>query len=252
VEAHRAGDRTASDAAFHLDALRAHGDALHERLTTLARRVSEATDWELADVDEGGRLTYGTDQLPVRAELLPAIAEVAALTRALREVDDPTQHAVMITLSPLEGVGSSKVGLITSLAYAYSTARGRVEARAPSATISPRVALKVVGLSVRSFFEHEEGVHLWHTPDGPPMIAVVRVRPALPGESPEDALAALGGDFDPTLRVVRSIRYDPTRRPGPLTLEDYVMGTTRAVSASRVTDPLPALWMARMAREEEA
>ncbi len=252
VEAHRAGDRAASDSAFHLDALRAHGDALHERLTTLARRVSEATDWELAEVDAEGRLTYGTDKLPVRAELVAAIAEVAALTRALREVDDPTQHAVMITLSPLEGVGSAKVGLVNALAYVYGRARGRLEASASDSVRGQRSALKLVGLSVRSFFEHEEGVHLWHTPDGPPMIAVVRVRPALAGETPEDALAALDRDFDPTLRVVRSIRYDPTRRPGPLTLEDYVMGTTRAVSASRVTDPLPALWMARMAREAEA
>ena len=36
------------------------------------------------------RITLTPDRVPMRAELLSAIAEVTALTRSLREVDDPT------------------------------------------------------------------------------------------------------------------------------------------------------------------
>jgi hypothetical protein len=107
-------------------------------------------------------------------------------------------------------------------------------------------------LSVRSFFEHEQGVHLWHTPDEAPQLVVVRVRPAAPGETAIDAYAAMGPETGADLRVVRAIRYDPTRRPGPLSLEDYVMGTARVMNAMSLVDPLPALWMSRMARVEVA
>ncbi|MBK6530583.1 MAG: ATP-dependent Clp protease ATP-binding subunit [Deltaproteobacteria bacterium] len=256
VDEHRAGSPEASDALFHLDALRARGDALHEHLASLSRRVSEATDWELTDVDETGRITLTPDRVPMRAELLSAIAEVTALTRSLREVDDPTQHSVIITLTRLEGMhgGSSAPGLLEALAAAYGVARGSVESAAATPAGTPpearRAALRLVGLSVRAFFEHEQGVHLWHTPDEAPELVVVRVRPARSGETAADALSAIVPETGEALRVVRSIRYDPTRRPGPLSLEDYVMGTARVMSASSVTDPLPALWMTRMAREE--
>ena len=256
VDEHRAGSPEASEALFHLDALRARGVALHEHLASLSRRVSEATDWELTDVDETGRITLTSDRVPMRAELLSAIAEVAAFKRALREVDDPTQHAVIITLSRLEGMhgGSSAAGLLEALGWAYSAARGTVEASAYTPPGTPpesrRMALRVVGLSVRSFFEHEQGVHLWHTPDEAPELVVVRVRPASRGETAAEALAAIAPETGAELRVVRSIRYDPARQPGPLSLEDYVMGTARVMNASSLTDPLPALWMTRMAREE--
>ena len=258
VDEHRAGSAAASDALFDLDALRAHGDALHDRLTSLARRVSEATDWELTDVDVLGRITHAPDRVPMRAELLAAIAEVTALSRALREVDDPTQHAVMITLARMEGMhgGAAGAGLLDALTRAYAAARGTLESSAitPPGTApeARRAALRVVGLSVRSFFELEQGVHLWHTPDEAPELVVVRVRPARPGETAADALAAMGPESGADLRVVRAIRYDPARRPGPLSLEDYVMGTARVVSASHLAEPLPALWMTRMAREELA
>ncbi|MDO9015348.1 MAG: AAA family ATPase [Deltaproteobacteria bacterium] len=256
VDEHRAGSAAAGDALFHLDALRAHGDALHERLGSLARRLSEATDWELADVDPAGRVTYGADREPMRPELLAAIAEAAAFPRALREVDDPSQHAVMITLARLDGMhgGPSTPGLLEALAQAYGVARGAVEDASTTAPGTPaaakRMALRVVGLSVRSFFEHEQGVHLWHTPDQAPELVVVRVRPAGLGETAAEALAAMAPESGDELRVVRAIRYDPARRPGPLSLEDYVTGTARVMSASSVTDPLPSLWMTRMAREE--
>jgi ATP-dependent Clp protease ATP-binding subunit ClpA/ATP-dependent Clp protease ATP-binding subunit ClpC len=250
VDEHRAGDAAAGDALFHLDALRARGDALSEQLASLARRASEATDWELTDVDVAGRITHAPDPTPMRTELLAAIAEARAFGRALREVDDPTQHAVIITLSHLEGMpgDASSGGLRWALAGAYGSARGRAEDSASSTT--GRTALRVSGLSVRSFFEHEQGVHLWHTLDRAPDLVVVRVRPARPGETAAEALAAMGPETGAELRVVRAIRYDPARRPGPLSLEDYVMGTARVMNASNVADPLPALWMSRMAREE--
>ena len=55
-----------------------------------------------------------------------------------------------------------------------------------------------------------------------------------------------------TPRVVRLIRFDAHPSEGasaPLELEDYVTGLTRSVSARLMTDPLPGLWRARLARE---
>jgi len=221
---------------------------------------------------------------PARMVLLAALAETWALRRALRLARDPTQHAVFIEV---ERVGMNESdgqgwGLMSDLVAAYVQARGELEdaaVRYASGTVASRwtrfelthpsdsnwpegsrhCVVKLVGLCVRDFFELETGTHLWHSLASAPDIVRVRVRPAAPGERAEDVIMASlesrKRDDSPReeLPVVRSIRFDWNRQENgyaPLELEDYVMSISRVVSANRLSDPLPGLWLVRLSRED--
>jgi ATP-dependent Clp protease ATP-binding subunit ClpC len=221
------------------------------------------------------RRAVGAAPPPARDQVLDALSEVAALRRALATVDDEGQHAVRIELAratarefqgesaPLGAEG----GLFEQLAAAYAKARGTFEGavtRAADGSVTrcathesmldaardaERVVLEVSGLCVRDFFAAEAGTHVWRSLAGVPEIVRVDVRGC---DGPLEAPTA-GPVAGPVPRVVRLIRFDaPTTQgtSGPLELEDYATGLTRTVSARLLTDPLPGLWRARLAREE--
>ncbi|MEP7126031.1 MAG: AAA family ATPase, partial [Byssovorax sp.] len=132
------------------------------------------------------------------------------------------------------------------------------------------IVLKIVGLCVRDFFALEEGVHVWSSLDREPQIVRVRVFPAEPGETPESVIAAhtekqrryddaaRAGSERPEnpsalLPVVRKIRFDFPRNPGPpipIEIEDYVMGFAETIGARSIADALAPIWLLRTSRED--
>jgi ATP-dependent Clp protease ATP-binding subunit ClpC len=237
------GERDNAEAIYNLDAMRAAIAAFHERIEAMIRGEGEGEErhddiemdrfqWIRIEDDErgGGRYRlFHPQQMPTRSrqarksEMLEAIAEGHALRRALRHVDDPSQHAVFVEIlraGNLEASGreaSGLGGLVESLARAYAGARGELEGFAARRTRGPILSfgpsedeldraldgeggrdtegidllvLKIVGLCVRDFFALEAGVHVWTSLDREPQIARVRVLPAELGETPASVIAA--------------------------------------------------------------
>jgi ATP-dependent Clp protease ATP-binding subunit ClpC len=236
-------------AIYNLDTMRAAIAAFREQIEAMIR--SEGTGEERYDDlemqhfrwiqvttpgrfqgDRGDEFRYRLfhpQQMPPRSklaqkgEVLEAIAEGYALRRALRHVDDPSQHAIFIEImraGTLDDPGLGRrwlSGLVETLTWAYADARGELEEWSGRWGNRParlnghgkealesllggfdgtqtdgvsHVVLKIVGLCVRDFFALEEGVHVWASLDREPQIARVRVFPAGPGETPESAIAA--------------------------------------------------------------
>lgn len=237
------GEHDNAEAIYNLDAMRAAIAAFRERIEAMIRSEGEGEErhddiemdrfrWiRVEDEDRGsGRSRlFHPQQMPPRSrqaqksEVLEAIAEGHALRRALRHVDDPSQHAVFVeilragTLEAPDREAWGRGGLVESLAWAYVGARGELEGfaarqkRGQPLSLGSRedhldgvlsgeegrvtegihhVVLKIVGLCVRDFFALEEGVHVWTSLDREPQIARVRVIPAEPGETPASVIAA--------------------------------------------------------------
>jgi ATP-dependent Clp protease ATP-binding subunit ClpA/ATP-dependent Clp protease ATP-binding subunit ClpC len=244
------GESENAVAIYNLDAMRAAIAAFRERIEAMMR--SDGAGEERHDDLEmqqfrwirktyaGFRLSRGDgsesryrlfhpQQMPPRSkqlqksEVLEAIAEGHALRRALRHVDDPSQHAVFVEIlraGSLDEPGretSGLGGLVESLATTYAVARGEMECFASRpksgqiASFGPNldeldklcggyqgvftesvrhIVLKIVGLCVRDFFALETGVHVWASLDREPQIVRVRVLPAGPGQTPASVIAA--------------------------------------------------------------
>ncbi|MFO0651537.1 MAG: AAA family ATPase [Polyangiales bacterium] len=294
VAQHRDGAGAGAGDLFALESLRGDIAALGEHLEHLERAASNDEDWDLRALEieqrtQGSvdpysfkvlrvraydRRALGAAPPPARDQVLDALAEVAALRRALATVDDEAQHAVRIELARAtawdflrdRAPTGREGGLFEQLTVAYAKARGvfvgaavrkrtgydvrtvSVESLPSMAQESDRVVIELTGLGVRDFFAAEAGTHVWRSAAGVPEIVRVEVR-AVDGPLVAPPLLPVAGA---TPRVVRLIRFDA--RPGegasaPLELEDYVTGLTRSLSARLLTDPLPGLWRARLARE---
>ncbi|WP_437590503.1 AAA family ATPase [Sorangium sp. So ce1000] len=236
-----------AEAIYNLDAMRGAIQAFRERIELVRRRSGDDDEQQHLDL-EMRRFGYVTvedewsrsrvrlfhrrqlpDPLrrPAKQEVLECIAEGHALRRALRKVDEPGQHAVLIELlraarfdeGPAGARDEPEEGLFEALARAYSEAGGEVEGwacaplgRASDGDGRARVieqgrgaagldaalsaagrgaellVLSVVGLCVLDFFELETGVHVWTSLARGPELVRVRVVPARPGLSPAGAV----------------------------------------------------------------
>ena len=248
--------REQAEEIYNLDAMRAAVATFREQIALFRRRGGDDDEQHHIDLEIArfGHLTrqdeysrsrirlFNRSQMVSEAsrrltqrEVLEAIAEGHALRRALRKVDEPGQHAVLIELLRAghleEGprfAGPSE-GLLEALARAYAGARGEVEGWA-SARLSGEVeagagaaglegllrgdaevlVLGVVGLCVLDFFELESGAHVWTSLSRGPEVVRVRVLPATAGRTPArlvqehraakavfDAAARSGGPLPP-------------------------------------------------------
>ncbi|XXX77782.1 AAA family ATPase [Sorangium sp. So ce134] len=239
--AERSGAQEHAEAVYNLDAMRGAIRAFRERIELVRRRSGDDEEQQHLDLEmrRFGYVTVGEDawsrsrvrlfhrrqlpgplRRPARQEVLECIAEGHALRRALRKVDDPGQHAVLIELlraahvdeAPAGGPGGAREeGLFEALARAYAEAAGEVDGwagapsgdrRAPAiehgrgtagldAALSSGaelLVLSVVGLCVLDFFELETGAHVWTSLARGPEVVRVRVLPARPGLSPAGAV----------------------------------------------------------------
>lgn len=157
----QAGDRTAAEAAYNLESLRADLFALRDRLQTqadydplLAEQADGEIEGDLVEADRFGisRLAFGgayghevyartiarqgqIPQLPLRTrpEVLAQLAELRALEHAAAHADEPQEHAVLIELSRVshsraEGrFARARPGLLEWLAQGYASGRGTVD-----------------------------------------------------------------------------------------------------------------------------
>jgi ATP-dependent Clp protease ATP-binding subunit ClpA/ATP-dependent Clp protease ATP-binding subunit ClpC len=134
------------------------------------------------------------------------------------------------------------------------------------------LAMRVAGLCVLDFFALEQGSHVWSALGRGPEIVRVRVSPAMGHEPPAarirehdaqqrayDEAAHRGLPLPPNpgalLPLVRSIHFEPPRRPGttaPLSMEDYVIGTATTVEARSIAEALAPLWLLRASREADS
>lgn len=268
------GESASAIAIYNLDAMRAAIAAFREQIEAMTRSDGAGEerhdDLEMqhfrwirktfagfrhssGDGNESRYRLFHPQQMPPRSkqvqkgEMLEAIAEGYALRRALRHVDDPSQHAVFVEIlragsldDPGRGASGLR-GLIESLTEAYGSARGELECSAARqkggslASFGPgpsgldglfhdagdagpddgivHVVLKIVGLCVRDFFALETGVHLWTSLDREPQIARVRVIPAEFGETPESVIAAhveKQRAYDEAARAVRERPENPS------------------------------------------
>ncbi|WP_437279300.1 AAA family ATPase [Sorangium sp. So ce375] len=234
-----------AEAVYNLDAMRGAIQAFRERIELVRRRSGDDDEQQHLDL-EVRRFGYVTvedewsrsrvrlfhrrqlpDPLrrPAKQEVLECIAEGHALRRALRKVDEPGQHAVLIELlraarfddGPAGARDEPEEGLFEALARAYGEAGGEVEgwacaplgrasdadgrvvekgsgAAALDAMLSAPgrgaelLVVSVVGLCVLDFFELETGVHVWTSLARGPEVVRVRVLPARPGLSPAGAV----------------------------------------------------------------
>ncbi|WP_437571184.1 AAA family ATPase [Sorangium sp. So ce542] len=235
-----------AEAVYNLDAMRGAIRAFRDRIELARRRSGDDEEQQQLDLEmrRFGYVTVGDDASirsrmrlfhrrhrpgPLRRlakqEVLECIAEGHALRRALRKVDEPGQHAVLIELlraahldeAPAGGAGGAREeGLFEALARAYGEAAGEVDgwASAPSGRAPPGdrrapeieqgrgtagldatlsrgaelLVLSVVGLCVLDFFELETGAHVWTSLARGPEVVRVRVLPARPGLSPAGAV----------------------------------------------------------------
>ncbi|WP_437654274.1 AAA family ATPase [Sorangium sp. So ce1182] len=146
-----------AEAVYNLDAMRGAIQAFRERIELARRRSGDDDEQQHLDL-EMRRFSYVTvedewsrsrvrlfhrRQQPgplrrlAKQDVLECIAEGHALRRALRKVDEPGQHAVLIELlraasfaeAPSGGPGAPapEEGLFEALARAYSEAGGEVE-----------------------------------------------------------------------------------------------------------------------------
>ncbi|WP_437288533.1 AAA family ATPase [Sorangium sp. So ce406] len=237
-----------AEAIYNLDAMRGAIRAFRERIELARRRSGDDDEQRHLDLemqrfrhvvvaDEWSRhrvrlFHRGQQARPLprlaKQEVLECIAEGHALRRALRKVDEPGQHAVLIELlraasfteapagAPAGARDAAEEGLFEALARAYGEAGGEVEGwagarsgRAPEGDGHARavehgrgtagldaalssgpelLVLSVVGLCVRDFFELETGAHVWTSLARGPEVVRVRVLPARPGLSPAAAV----------------------------------------------------------------
>ncbi|WP_437992229.1 AAA family ATPase [Sorangium sp. So ce145] len=236
-----------AEAVYNLDAMRGAIRAFRERIDLVRRRSGDDDEQQHLDLevrrfgyvtveDEWSRSRVrlfhrrqlpGPLRRPAKQEVLECIAEGHALRRALRKVDEPGQHAVLIELlraarldeGPAGARDEPEEGLFEALARAYGEAGGEVEgwACAPLGSASggdgrarvveqgrgaagleamlaapgrgaELLVLSVVGLCVMDFFELETGAHVWTSLSRGPEVVRVRVLPARPGLSPARAV----------------------------------------------------------------
>ncbi|WP_437677372.1 AAA family ATPase [Sorangium sp. So ce131] len=234
-----------AEAVYNLDAMRGAIQAFRERIELVRRRGGDDDEQQhlALEMRRFGYVTLEDEwsrsrvrlfhrrQLPgplrrlAKQEVLECIAEGHALRRALRKVDEPGQHAVLIELlraahvdeRPAGGPGAPEDGLFEALARAYVEAEGEVEGwagarfgHAPDGAEPGRaggieqgrgtagldamlsggaelLVLSVVGLCVLDFFELETGAHVWTSLARGPEVVRVRVLPARPGLTPASA-----------------------------------------------------------------
>jgi ATP-dependent Clp protease ATP-binding subunit ClpC len=231
------GERDNAEAIYNLDAMRAAVGAFREQIEAMIRGEDggderhdgiemERFGWTRVDEDSRRLRLFHPQQMPPRSrqaqksEVLAAIAEGHALRRALRHVDDPSQHAVFVEIlraGSLDDPERDASGLVEALTWAYADARGEIEGSAvrgergsvqsfgpwtgsldaifaaEEGAVAERVThvvLKIVGLCVRDFYALEEGVHVWASLDREPQIARVRVLAADLSATPASVIAA--------------------------------------------------------------
>jgi ATP-dependent Clp protease ATP-binding subunit ClpC len=259
---HNRGEASEGVQVYTLDAMRAAIRAFRDRVEQLQKREDlgdEAHDaleqrrFGWVSRSEDGRVTHRVRLFhpsqqaaalprPARRELLECLAEGYFLRRALRRVDEPGQHAVMIELvrmGQLDEAGrfdKERGGLLESLARAYVGAQGELESwagknrywaaeRSESGTDEgylstyldtgggERLVLRIVGLSVLDFFALEQGSHVWTSLARGPEVVRVRVWPARPDETPEQVIEAEEEKqrrFDEAAREGRDLPENPT------------------------------------------
>ena len=291
---HGLGNRGSADQLFNLEAMRTQIHDFGARMDRLARSFRddeydglELTSLGFAALPKDGhvqrlrlfdrRSTVLSPPRPVRAELLECIAEAAFLRRALARVRDPSQHAAFLDVSrvgdpaKIGRFGITEAGLLEWLANAYAEARGECHGFAALtldgrlvqgsgeelpdvvATGVRRLVLKQVGLGVLDFFELETGCHIRHSMSAPPEIVRVQVSAADAERSPSSVLAEPVAQR--LLPAVRTIRFEPSHRPGATTalaLEDYAMAVTLDLRVRGIEDALDRLWRIRMSRAKGA
>lgn len=226
-------------------------------------------------------------------DALKYLAETWFLRRILAKVHDTSRHSVFIELRQANrDITSSQHGkesslFLSQLAQAYTTARGEVESVTLRLNRGDKIELrgsdlckrmeqwlkqgveqiiiKVLGLCVLDFFEHETGSHVWQSIASQPEIIQVRVRPASPGVSAhmlldeyDQARALFEAGLqqgitrpnpDQLLPTVRKIRFDPPKHPGTnalLELEDYILNHGANPWVRSIREALPILWLLRM------
>jgi ATP-dependent Clp protease ATP-binding subunit ClpA/ATP-dependent Clp protease ATP-binding subunit ClpC len=201
-------------------------------------------------------------------ELLSRIAEGYELLRSVALVDDPRQHSVVVELSRVGELSEKRrfegrsPGLLEELVGAYlaeagghsswvmtlrdgSEVRGRgAQDRGLERVVeADRFEMSVVRPCALDTFALETGVHVWHRPRGPELVAV-RVRSALDE-------AVVGGEGKGELPpVVRTLRFEPPVRASalaPMEVEDFAMAFAEAFPARRLRDALEPLWLMRRA-----
>ncbi|MCC6557631.1 MAG: ATP-dependent Clp protease ATP-binding subunit, partial [Polyangiaceae bacterium] len=253
-----------AEAVYNLDAMRAAIASFRERIEVYRRRAGDDADERHLELEmqrfgyiprqdrdwssQSRIRLFHRSQMELdgarpltRHEVLTAIAEGHALRRALRKVDDPGQHAVLIELHRAGEIGEAArfagptEGLFEALARASADARGEVAAWAaarPGGAIESGgggagledvlrgdaeiLVLSVVGLCVLDFFELESGAHVWTSLGRGPEIVRVRVLPAPPGAAParavEDHLAR-EAELDDAARAGRPLPPNPSALP---------------------------------------
>jgi ATP-dependent Clp protease ATP-binding subunit ClpC len=277
------GQREHGELLYNLDWMRLTLRRYRERVEQLA---TDTREYELDEIERSFdepemRGRYAIPSRGSRWELFTCFAEAHVLERALARVQEPQEHAVFIEIMP---VGSGRL-LFEWMLMALSRARGTLDGvctltkegrideghavvySVPSAQ-KELVVLKVVGLSVKDFFELETGTHVWHPVAREPELIRVRVFPANHGDSPRPlveryvaAKAAFDREgADPTLNpaqllpIVRRAHFEP---PPPrkaatrLELEDYVLGISEVWRARALSQALAPIWLLRLSRQTE-
>ncbi len=291
---HGLGHRESADQLFNLEAMRTQIHDFGARMDRLTRafRGDEYDELELTSLGYAAlpkdghvqrvrlfdrRSTVLAPPRPVRAELLECIAESAFLRRALGRVRDPSQHAAFLDVARVGDpakvgrFGIAENGLFEWLARAYAEGRGECHGFAAQtldgrvvegsgeqlddavAAGLRRVVVKQVGLGVLDFFELETGCHIRHSLSAPPEIARVHVSAAGADRSSASVLAEPIAQR--LLPAVRTIRFEPSRRPGQasaLALEDYAMAVALDLQVRELRDALDRLWQIRMSRAKGA
>jgi ATP-dependent Clp protease ATP-binding subunit ClpC len=269
------GESEHADAVYDLDAMREAIHAFRARVEELRRRDDE-DDHDLLEAQRFGWITrnsrdwgepsqrlrlFHRSQLPLVArpilkqEVLSCLAEGWALRRAIRLIDDPTQHAIFVDLSRAGDLGDAArfaaagPSLLDMMTGVYPSGPGFVPQSARDG--AARFVFKIVGLCVRDFFEMEAGAHVWTSLARGPEVVRVRVSPARPGEDVATVLSRpIEGSMPP---VVRKVRFDPPGDGGasvPIEIEDYVMGYAETVYARTLRDALAPLFLLRTSRED--
>jgi ATP-dependent Clp protease ATP-binding subunit ClpA/ATP-dependent Clp protease ATP-binding subunit ClpC len=235
---HNAGEEAQAEPVYTLDAMRAAMRAFRERVEALQRREEEDDLHDALEMHRFGwtsvvgphyvsariRLFHPSQQpvplrRPARQELLECLAEGYFLRRALRRVDEPGQHAVMIELlrmGQLDEGGrfeKERAGLLEALARAYAAVQGEVESwagrnafwaagkseggagmafldRFLEAGGVARLVLRIVGLSVLDFFALEQGSQVWTSLARGPEVVRVRVWSARADDTPARVIEA--------------------------------------------------------------
>ncbi len=324
----RGGAIEHAEAIYYLDEARAAIASFRERIAAIGGGVRR-NDWidaieERLDTqdfpagDEWGDRGRARRPRHVRAavrpqsitkqELIDLWAEGTSLRRALRRLDDPHQHEVLLELYRAGQLGERerferpRPGLLEELVRAIAAgrdpalagrpiarARGEVESWAARTAHGPRqgkgsasldealdgsasvIALRVIGLGVRDFYELDHGTHVWSSHTRGPEI--VRLRVLAPGSAAEAvrAFAARAKAWRPgppwglgpgeqheespfaLPPLVRAIRFEPPSSAtagAPVEIEDYVMGYAETVDAKSIAAALQELFMLRRSRED--